>query len=351
MPTETWSTNTTLESMASWLRTRRRIIVLTHVKPDGDAMGSTLAIARTLNLLRPSPPGEQPSAEIWYFGPMPTFADAIVGDSPIQYFQGRSHPAGEPDAIVIADTGSWNQLEQVKEWLAPRADRAVLLDHHRHGDAETASRRFIDMNAAAACQIAAEFCRILLNLPSVSKLPPAVAQMCYLGMATDTGWFRHSNTTPAVFRTAADLLDAGVNAAELYRVVEQTNREARVRLLGRALAGMELHDHGRYAFLAVTRADFADTHAEQGDAGGFADYAQTIESVRVVAMFTESDPDENGKAITKVSFRSKETPDGVDVNQLARRFDGGGHIRAAGARIPLPLAEAKRKVLEALRSA
>lgn len=347
----TWSSNSTLEAMAGWLRTRRRVVVLTHVKPDGDAMGSTLAIARTLNALRATVPGEVPGVEVWYFGPMPTFADAIVDGSEVQCFQGRSHPGGEPDAIVIADTGSWNQLEQVKEWLAPRADRALLIDHHRHGDPEAAGRRFIDMNAAAACQIAAEFCRILLNLPSVSRLPRNIAEMCYLGMATDTGWFRHSNTTPAVFRTAADLLDAGVNASELYRIVEQTNREARVRLLGRALAGMELHDQGRYAFLAVTRSDFAETHAEQGDAGGFADYAQTIESVRVVAMFTESDPDENGRPVTKVSFRSKETTDSVDVNQLARRFDGGGHIRAAGARIPSPLAEAKRRVLDALRQA
>ncbi len=344
-----WSTNSTLESMASWLRLQRRVVVLTHVKPDGDAIGSTMSIVRAINLLRPGAP--EPAAEAWYFGPMPTFAEHVIGDTPYHNFQQRSHPATEPDAIVIADTGSWTQLEQVKDWLAPRADRAVLIDHHRHGDPASASRRVVEPTAAAACQLSAELCRLILQLPSISKLPTPVAQMCYLGIATDTGWFRHSNTTPQVLRVAADLLDAGVDAPELYRVVEQTDREARLRLLGRALSSMELHDQGRFALLSVTRQDFSDFHAEQGDSGGFADYAQSIQTVRVVAMFTESEPDERGNPVTKVSLRSKDGPGGVDVNQVARRFDGGGHIRAAGARIAAPIQEARRQVLAALREA
>lgn len=348
--TDTWSTNTTLESIAAWLRMQRRTVVLTHSKPDGDAIGSTMAIVRTLNLIHKSAL-DAPAAEAWYFGPMPPFADKVLGDVPHRNFAYRSHPGGEPDAIVIADTGSWTQLEQVKEWLAPRASRAALIDHHRHGDPDSASRRVVEPTAAAACQIVAELCRLMLQLPSVTKLPRAIAEACYMGMGTDTGWFRHSNVTPAVFRTAAELLEAGVDSAELYRIVEQSDREARVRLLARALSGLELFDGGRFALMGITRADFAEFHAEQGDAGGFADHAQNIESVRVVAMFTESEPDERGRPVTKVSLRSKDGTGGVDVNQVARRFDGGGHIRAAGARIPAPIGEAKRLVLAALREA
>lgn len=346
---ETWSSNTTLESIASWLRTQRRVVVLTHNKPDGDAIGSTIAIVRALNISRPS--AGSPTAEAWYFGPMPTFAEKIIGDTPATNFQQRSHPGGEPDAIVVADTGAWSQLEQVKEWLAPRSARAAVIDHHRHGDPDVAARRVVTVEAAAACQVVAELCRLILQLPSVSKLPAEVARVCYLGIATDTGWFRHSNTTPSALRTAADLLDAGVDAPELYRVVEQTDRAARIRLLGRALSGMELHDGDRFALIAITRADLDEFHAGQGDAGGFADHVQSIETVRVVAMFTESEPDERGRPVTKVSLRSKDGDGGVDVNQVARKFDGGGHVRAAGARINAPVAEAKRLVLEALRKA
>lgn len=346
---ESWNSNTTLESIASWLRLQRRVVVLTHTKPDGDAVGSTMALVRALNLARPS--SGTPTAEAWYFGPMPTFADRVIGDTPATNFQQRSHPGGEPDAIVIADTGAWSQLEQVKEWLAPRSARAALIDHHRHGDADVAAKRFVSVDSAAACQIAAELCRLILQLPSIAKLPIEIARVCYLGIATDTGWFRHSNTTPEVLRVAADLLAAGVDAPELYRIVEQTDREARIRLLGRALSGLELYDDGRFALMAITRADLDEFHAGQGDAGGFADYVQSIETVRVVAMFTESEPDGGGRPVTKVSFRSKDGDGGVDVNKVARRFEGGGHIRAAGARIQAPVNEAKRLVLQALREA
>ncbi|MBX3391254.1 MAG: DHH family phosphoesterase [Phycisphaeraceae bacterium] len=347
--TESWTTNTTLEQIAHWIRPLRRVVVLTHAKPDGDAIGSTLAIAAAINALRPD--AQSPTAQVWYFGAMPPFAAKLIGDAPARHFLQQSHPGGEPDGIVITDTGSWNQLEHVKDWLGPRADRAALIDHHRHGDPASAARRFIDPGSAAACQIAAELARLLLKLPSVTGLPVGIARLCYLGLATDTGWFRHSNTTPSALRLAADLLDAGVDAPELYRIVEQSDREARVRLMARALAGMQLHDRGRFAFMSLTRADFAEFHAEQGDAGGFADHAQAIESVSVVAMFTESDPDSSGAPVTKVSLRSKDGEGGVDVNAVARRFDGGGHIRAAGARIAAPIDQARQMVLDVLREA
>lgn len=347
--TDRWQTNTSLEAIAGCLRQQRRVVVLTHSKPDGDAIGSTMAIVRAVNQIRPSK--DTPAAEAWYFGPMPPFAEKVIRDTPARNFQQQSHPGGEPDAIVIVDTGSWSQLEQVREWLGPRIARAVVIDHHRHGDPDSAERRVVSPEASAACQIVADLCRLVLQRASMRELPVDVAEACYLGIATDTGWFRHSNTTADVLRVAADLLDAGVNAAELYRVVEQTDREARIRLLGRALTGMQVFDDGRFALLSLTRQDFSDVRAEQGDAGGFADYAQTIETVRVVAMFTESEPDERGRPVTKVSLRSKDTEGGVDVNQVARQFGGGGHIRAAGARIQAPIDEARRLVLEALRNA
>lgn len=346
---ETWTSNTTPEQLAEWLRPLRRVVILTHAKPDGDAIGSTLAIASAINALRPGT--TPPTAEVWYFGAMPPFARKFIGDLPARHFQQQGHPGGEPDGIVIVDTGSWNQLEHVKDWLGPRADRAALVDHHRHGDPASAGRRCIDPDSAAACQIAAELCRLLLRLPTAGKLPVGIARLCYLGLATDTGWFRHSNTSPSALRLAADLIEAGVDAPELYRLVEQSDREARVRLMARALTGMQLFDNGRFAFMSLTRADFEEFHAEQGDAGGFADHAQVIDTVRVVAMFTESDPDTSGMPVTKVSLRSKDGEGGLDVNAVARRFDGGGHVRAAGARLCSPLDQAKKLVLEALREA
>lgn len=341
-----WASNISIVDTAAWLRTLRNVVVTTHVKPDGDAIGSTLAIARAINLFR-----NARAAEVWYFGPMPPFAPKVIGDTPVRLIDYTAHPGGEPDGIVIVDTGSWQQLEGPQAWLRERTSRAAVVDHHVQGDPDVAQRLHIDTTCAAACQIAAELCRAILGVPSVADLPLDIATPCYLGLATDTGWFRHSNVTPAVFTTAASLLGAGVDCAELYRIVEQTDRPARVRLLARALSSLELFDNDRFAIMRLTRRDFDECGAQQGDAGGFADYAQTIESVRVVAMLTESEPDAARNPVTKVSFRSKDADGGVDVNRVARTFGGGGHIRASGARVNADVTQTARLVLEALRAA
>lgn len=345
-----WTTTASLQDIADWLRSKRRTVVLTHVKPDGDAIGSTLAIVRAINLAGAS---QSRSAEAWYFGPQPPFYSAIAKDTPARVLEHQSLPpagAEEPDAILIVDTGSWSQLEPAAPWLKQRHDRTAIIDHHVQGDADVSARRHLDTTAAAAAQPAAELARIILSKRHLGALPPEVAEPCYLGLGTDTGWFKHSNVTPAVLRTAAELLEAGVNHSELFRLVEQQDSPTRLRLLARALASMELHDNGRICFFTMTRRDFEECNAEQGVASGFADYGQTLESTRVTAVFTESEPADSGNPITKVSLRSKNTPDSVDVNAAAKKLGGGGHVRAAGVRVNLPLSEAKKQILAALRA-
>lgn len=346
---ETWTTSATLAEIASWLRGARRVVVLTHLKPDGDAVGSTIALCRALNKHRAG------AAAAWYCGPMPVWFASLAGDTPTFVLDGSTVPPpgqdAEPDAIVILDTGSWSQLEGVTTYLKPRRDRVAVIDHHVQGDADTSARRYIETSAAAVAEPAAELCRLMLGLNSIADLPREVAEPLFVGIATDTGWFKHSNVTPPVLRHAADLLAAGANHSELYRLIEQQDRPARVRLLAKSLSSLELHAENRVAVMSLTRGDMADAGGEPGDAGGFADSAQCIGSVRVVAMFTESEVAANSRPITKLSLRAKNTPDAPDVNQVARQFGGGGHVRAAGARMNLPLAEAKKQVIDALTKA
>lgn len=342
---ETWASTTTVSALAAWLRTQKRLVVLTHVKPDGDAVGSSLALVRAFNALKGG------GAEAWYFGPQPPWYSAIHGGTPARVLEHQGFPprdAPEPDAVVVIDTGSWKQLEPAIDWLKPRRERIAVVDHHATGNAEVGSRRLVEVSAAAACQIASELCRELLGKKRIAELPLDVATACYLGIATDTGWFRHSNVTPAVLRCAAELIEAGVDAAEIYRVIEQQDRPARVMLLGRALSTLRIDGGGRVASMVLTRKDFQECGAEQGDAGGFADYAQTIETVRVVAMLTESEPDASGGPVTKISLRSKSTPDSPDVNAVANQFDGGGHVRAAGARVAAPIGDVRERIVRAL---
>jgi phosphoesterase RecJ-like protein len=222
------------------------------------------------------------------------------------------------------------------------------MDHHQQGDPDVAARRFVDVKAAAACEIAAELCRLILGLPSVSKLPVEVAEPLYLGLATDTGWFRHSNVTPAVMRTAAALIEAGVNHSQLYEWVEQRDRVSRLRLMGRALASMELHDSDRVAMFTLTLQDFHDCHATSTDSSGFSELALSSEKVQVCVLITEAFVHPGDGNITKVSFRSKDGPKSTDVNAVAKKLGGGGHVRAAGAKVSAGVAETKKRVLEAL---
>jgi phosphoesterase RecJ-like protein len=117
--------------------------------------------------------------------------------------------------VVIVDTGSWSQLHDYRPWIDAQHDKTALIDHHLSGNAEVSPRRLIDTGAAAACEIVAGLCVPLLGPGFARDLPREVAEPLYLGLATDTGWFRHSNVTPAVMRLAADLLEAGVDHERL----------------------------------------------------------------------------------------------------------------------------------------
>ena len=346
---EAWASTTDVPGLANWLGSCKRIVVLTHVKPDGDAIGSTLAVTRALNLA-----AKAPIADPWYWGPLPDWMNPVAG--PTRYrVVSEASPAHhndreDPDGVIILDTGSWSQLHEVREWLLDRHAIAGVLDHHRQGNPDVAPRRVILPEVAAVCEPAAELCRLLLKLPSIARLPIEVAEPLYLGLATDTGWFRHSNVSPSVMRLAADLLQAGVNHARLYENVEQRDRVSRLRLLARALGSLEMHQQDRVAMMSLTLKDFEDCRAASTDSAGFSELPLACEQVRVSVVLTEAYRTE-GEAghITKVSFRAKSGPGGVNVAAIAEKLGGGGHIPAAGAKLPLPLAQARQKVLEALK--
>lgn len=346
-----------LASIAAWLTDKRKIAVITHVKPDGDAVGSSISLTRALNLAQKNIGiASPPRARAWYFGPRPSWMKRIVGDTPatnIESFDEIEHESC--DAVVIVDTGSWSQLEMIKPWLEQQRGKIAIIDHHAQGDAAITDRRVVDVASAAACQPVAELCRVILNKRTLRELPVEVAEPLYLGLATDTGWFKHSNVKPNVMETAAALLATGVDHAALYVNIEQRERLPRLKLLARALASLELHDQNRIAVMSLTKKDFSDTGAQPADAGGFADHSQTLESVLVTAVLTEADPSEFGMSagpdasLTKISMRSKAVPGSADVNAAAKELGGGGHVRAAGAKLYADLPTTKTKVLESIK--
>ncbi|MCW5775297.1 MAG: DHH family phosphoesterase [Phycisphaeraceae bacterium] len=344
--THPWTANTDAAGAARWLADKAFVVVTTHTKPDGDAVGSTIALARALR-------SRGVRVEVWYLGALPLWLSEVVGDTPVRSIERDGLPAdADPDGIVLLDTGSWSQLDGLREWLAARAERTLVIDHHLQGNGDIASLRLLDTGAAAACQPVAQVCCDLLALPSASRLPAELATPLYLGLATDTGWFRYSNVRPPVMRLAADLIEAGADHVELFRIVEQQDEPGRFRLLAAALSSLEFHSNDRIALMSLKMEDFHRTKADATDSGGFADKVLAVRTVVVAGVLTEVSDGTQGKPpLTKISLRSKDGHGAIDVNEIARSLGGGGHARAAGARVSAPLGDARSRLLDALTQA
>ena len=212
----------------------------------------------------------------------------------------------------MVDTGAWTQLDSMKDWLRPRVDRVVGVDHHARGGS-VAGRRVVDTECASATQALVP----VLDAMAIDLSQNDVATPLFLGLATDTGWFRFSSAGPAVYRLAARSMESGVDKDDLYALIEQNASPAR---------------------FAISMEDFAETGASLEGLAGIVNTPLEIGSVRASILLTEA-----AKGLTKASFRSKPASGGlgiVDVNELAARFGGGGHVHAAGARLSVDLQEA-----------
>ena len=343
-----YTSNSTPQQIAAWLKGRKKVIICTHAKPDGDALGSTTGLSRALT-------HAGVANEVWLIGPFPTWTDAVVGSTPVKKLSSENTqiPASgnDADGIAVCDTGSWNQLEGLRPWLTGKSAKAVILDHHLHGQNEVADKRLIVTTAAAASHVVADVATHLLGLEKDAKLPLDVATPLYLGLATDTGWLRFSNVTPDTLRLAARLLDSGVDHPALYEMVEQQQKPTRPALLGRALTSLTMHHGKRLAVMTLRDRDLRELGAVGEDTGGFSEPLLAVAGVQVVATLTEMPPPTNAPAgsgmLVKVSLRSKPGPNAVDVAAVAARFGGGGHARAAGIKLFTTIEEAQRTIVDA----
>lgn len=322
--------------LTEWVRDAGRLLLITHVRPDGDAVGSTLAIARAAKLA-----GVETS--LAYAGELPPWMGDILGETAWMHLD-----AGDPpppfDKVLVCDTGAWSQLEPYKPWIAGKADVVAVLDHHRSGSPDVAERRVVDSDAAAACEMAAEICTLLLGLESPASLPLDIAEPLMLGLGTDTGWFRHPSVTPHVLRLAADLVQAGAEHPKLVKMTMLSDPIQRLKLMSKALGSLSLHEDLGVAVVKVRAQDITSIGASVGMTSGFADPALSVRAVSVAVVLVELPPDDSGKSLVKISMRSK--IDGPDVAKIAGAFGGGGHIRAAGARSELSLEDTEKKLLE-----
>jgi bifunctional oligoribonuclease and PAP phosphatase NrnA len=315
------------------LACKRRVLVVTHVRPDGDALGTSAAMVLGLRQ-------KGIDSCVLLFDPLPAKYAFAFEEGKIPWFDiAKGWPADQPmqgfDALLVVDTGTWSQLPGLREHLANWSGPKLVVDHHLTQE-NWADMKLVVTEAAAASEIAAD----LLRRWGV-KFDGPIAAALYLGIATDTGWFQFSNTRPQTLRLAADLLEAGVDADRLYRAVYQNERPQRLTITSRALRSLELLAENRLAVMSLSRADFEQTGAEGGDTENLVNIPMQVATVEVCALLTEQP---NGQPV-RGNLRGKGT---VDLAAFAQKYGGGGHARAAGLKLEMDLATARRTIADAL---
>ncbi len=330
-----------LDDALAILSPAARVLVTTHIRPDGDALGSTAALILALR-------ARGISAEALLLSRMPgKYAFCYEQAQVNWHVADPDWPAaldlGRYDVVAVVDTGTWSQLPMLKDKLAAYAGKTIVIDHHLTQE-DWGDLRVVDTAAAAACELMAELIE-RWNIP----LSPAIATSLFLGLTTDTGWFAFSNTRPATLRLAAKLMDAGVDADRMYQRLFYSEKAKRLVLQARIMNNLQLVSDQRVAVMTARPDDFAATGGSVLDTEGVINWPLQIAEVEVSLLFTQTPQPEGAKPEPiKVSLRSKGT---VDVSQIAQQFGGGGHARAAGCRFEGPLDIAIERVIDAIARA
>ncbi len=314
-------------SFVAIVRQHQRFLLTTHIRPDGDGLGSMLALAEALQ-------GQGKEARMVIASTFPPRYHFLDPQDRIARFDEPGPEDRGAEVIVVLDTGTWNQLGSFAPFLREEPAVKVVIDHHQTQD-DLGALRLVDTTVEATGRLIHQALAAL-----GAPLEPRTASLLFVALAMDTGWFRHNNTTPATLALAADLVAAGARPDLLYEELFERNSLERLRLLGLVLERLQLALDGRVAYTEIHREDYATTGAVPQDSEDLVNYTRSLQGVEVGLFFMEQP-----RGGIKVSFRSRET---VDVARLAERFGGGGHRQASGAMLQTSLEEARALVLQAL---
>jgi len=339
----TYQSTASMTQIADRLRQAKRIMITTHAKPDGDALGSAMALRRALTAMGKS-------ADVFLAGPFEPSLMSLAESTPY-HDVAKGMPGTDYDAAIIVDTGAWTQLDPIAPWLRAHAAITLGVDHHARGN-DVASLRWIDSTAVSTTALLIPLLESM-DVKLTGEIG-GVAEALFIGLATDSGWFRHDNADAKAFSLAAKLLGVGVNKSRLYQIIEETHRPQRLALEARALTSIEYLRGGTVALQTLCPDDFEASGGSPEDLTGVVNLPMSIGAVRLSILISQSPPTATTTNPTKVSFRSKPPPPGgaaddfIDVNKLAATFGGGGHVHAAGAKINAGIDEARTMVLAAL---
>jgi phosphoesterase RecJ-like protein len=318
---------TDLEEIQSILTTPKKISIVSHRNPDGDAMGSSLGLLLTLRQLK---------HEVTYVSPneFPDFLAWLPKANETVIFERETDKAktilANSDLIFTLDFNALHRTgELMGSYLETLVIPMVLIDHHELPD-NYAKYQFSNTNYGSTCQMVYDFISALEYNHLINK---EVATCIYTGILTDSGGFRFPKTTPQTHRCVAELLERGANNSEIYNLLYDNSTYNRLQLLGKALQNLKVLPELHASYITLTQDELEAFNFKKGDTEGIVNYGLTIKDIFITAIFIEN----KEEGIIKISFRSQGD---YDVNKFARKyFNGGGHINAAGGKSFLSLEE------------
>src|SRR4029453_1186549 len=316
------------EALLQRLRDGRRLLITSHLSPDGDAVGSSLAMARLLR-------GLGKSTLVWLRDEVPAIYRLLPGAERIH--TGAAPPAGYPgdfDTVVVMECPTLERTGLEKELKGPRV---LNIDHHL-GNSLYGDVNWVETSAPACGELVHRIAQALRL-----RIDAETAAILYLPLVPDTGNFRFSNATPEAYDAAAALVRAGARPEDVSLWIFESQPEATVRLMGEMIGSLQRHADGRVATALLTAEMFARAGANAGDSEGLVDIPRSIAGVDAVGLLREV-----GDRQYKISLRTRAA---VDVERIASRWGGGGHKNAAGARLEGPLAEVRGTVVAGLEEA
>ena len=301
------------------LATPKKIAIIPHRSPDGDAMGSTLGLYHFLLKLNHSPVVISPNE-------FPNFLAWLPGSETVLIYENDKENCtkilNEAELVFTLDFNALHRTGEMEQVLNKLSAPMIMIDHHQKPDIY-ATVTYSDTSIGSTCEM---IYNMITYLDKKEMLDKTIATCIYTGITTDTGSFRFSSTTSTTHRIVADLIDLGINNSAVHNLLFDDNSANRLQLLGRALQNIKVFPEYKTSYITLSQKELDEFQYQKGDTEGIVNYGLSIKGIHFSAIFIEH-RDEN---IIKISLRSQGN---FDVNQFAREhFNGGGHINAAGGK-------------------
>lgn len=311
------------------IKPAEKIVLTTHVVPDGDAIGSELAFYEYLKQLGKNP-------EIINHSPTPYFLQFLDKENKILVFKENIDKYKDKilnaDLIVILDTNEFSRTRTMEPFIIESKAKKICIDHHLGIVTENYDYVISDIDAPATCQMLYH----IIKKDSTDYINAQAASALYTGIMTDTGSFRYPRTTSETFRICADLIEHGADPVYIYEKINAESPISKIKLLSSFLSSLEFHENNKVCIGMLTKDDFNKAGADETEIDGFSSFIMSLQGVVLGMVVIELQQN------IKLSFRSKGE---IYVNKLAQEFEGGGHKNAAGANVPKQDFNAVKKMI------